>query len=258
LIPPKYVYEGDEDRARELRGFAQSQLEILRNSMRFQDLKQGTRVVKFDNGTIIELTRCFGLETAIVYVPVRKAGEEEEEKVAYKVVYITAVSVIKQGASPSVNLCEGAVLPFQPIEISGLTSLGDDTDYTFQIRGGVPPYTCEVTDNEFWLKESEDSEELLRECEAHVQAPLCNGGTYHGWLGGLEGITGMLYTLLGGGVVNKDICERYDGIYIYRGDIIVHVGLFPCFDGELIVTDICGNRGTVCIELGPRSIRMGC
>ena len=54
MIPPRYVYIGDKEEASKLREFAQSQLEILRNSMSFQDLKQGRRVIRFSNGVIIE------------------------------------------------------------------------------------------------------------------------------------------------------------------------------------------------------------
>jgi len=60
---------GDAVEAEKLRGFALSQLWILRNTMEFQGLKQYTRVVRFSDGSYVRAFSCFGLDSVTVFVP---------------------------------------------------------------------------------------------------------------------------------------------------------------------------------------------
>jgi len=252
-IPPKYVYEGDEEKARAFRGFAQSQLEILRNDMGFQGLKQDKRTVNFSDGTIIECKINHGLEQATIYCP-PVIVEEEEEKVVEITSYIESPGGVlkqgatigaipgikscnKQGAVAPIETCEGAVLPFQEPIIAG----------NIQVRGGVPPYTWKITGEDYYFKDEDGNN--VYESGGELQPPMCVGGIYHGWLGGLQGVTGMLYILLGGGIINKDICERGGGYYLYRG-LIEFFFTVQC-GGTLFVEDICGNKASVELEATP-------
>jgi len=249
LIPPKYVYEGDKEKARKLRRFAQSQLEILRNSMTFQDLKQDRRVVKFDDGTIIELRRSFKLETAIVYVPVRRVIEEEEEKVIYEIVLETVTSIMKQGSSPKISLCEGAIDPFVEPEISpGPPDPDAFAEIPYQVNEGVPPYIWRIEgDDYYFINQNEEGSDIeVTESEGNLIPPFCIGGAFHGYRGGLQGISGMFYALLGGSIITKDICERAGGHYRYLGDITLY-SRASC-GGRIVVTDICGNEAYVDLE----------
>jgi len=64
-----YKYLGDKFNAKSLRHFGFAQLEILRNAMRFQGLKQNKRIVEFASGINVTCTSVFGIDTVNIYVP---------------------------------------------------------------------------------------------------------------------------------------------------------------------------------------------
>lgn len=64
-----YKYLGDKGNAKVLRHFGFAQLEILRNAMKFQGLKQNKRIVEFSSGINVTCTSVFGIDTVNIYVP---------------------------------------------------------------------------------------------------------------------------------------------------------------------------------------------
>ena len=84
-VPCRITLEGDKNYARDFIGAAQSQLRILENQLKFQDLKQGTRRTRLDHKTIAESSICFDLSEVKIYsepVGVREEGEEGLDKLA--------------------------------------------------------------------------------------------------------------------------------------------------------------------------------
>lgn len=77
----RYITSGDGFRAKGLLGEGRHQLSILRNAMKFQGLKQLQRVVKFNDGTIIKCSSCFGQDTVNVFVPPYIPEPVEERKI---------------------------------------------------------------------------------------------------------------------------------------------------------------------------------
>lgn len=262
MIPIKYVYKGDEEGARGLRRFAQTQLEILRSSMKHQNLKQDKRTVMFDDGRTVKISINHGLEVANIYCPPVEVEDIGVEGITAQLVStgsvleqsaaIAALPVQQgcneQGANATVDTCKGAVLPFE----TNLRIVGADLDlfastlpppkFAFQVRGGVSPYTWKVTGDDYYFIDKDDKH--VKEIVGRSQAPMCVGGKYHGYYGGLDGITGMLFMLMGGAIINKDLCERAGGeLYLYRGIIAVHAK--PFCGATLDVEDICGNTASI-------------
>ena len=264
MIPPRYIYEGDERKAKELRRFAQSSLRTLREAMSFQGLEQDKRTITFSDGTIVKAEISHGLEKATIYCPpvvVEEVEVEEEYSIAKSAggmleqgATITIPSAVQgcneQGANTPMDLCKGAVLPFvAPIIVGADLNLFAATippPYrAYQVRGGVPPYTWSISGEKYYFLDDDDNRIYVS--EGHTQAPMCTGGAYHGYYGGLEGITGMLFMLMGGGVVSRDLCLRAGGTaYLYRGIIAIHAE-FVC-GGMLRVRDICGMEAEVELE----------
>lgn len=263
MIPPRYTYKGDEEKARSLRGFAQSQLEILGRAMTFQGLKQDKRIVTFSDGTVIKAEIDHGLGTATVYCPPAAAEAEEIGVKEITAIVNSTGGILRQGASigdlsaipccneqgaaAPVELCEGAILPFNLPIIVGNNHPFPGEKHEYQVRGGIHPYTWLVTGDDYFFKDEEDNH--IYETGGHVQAPLCHGGKWHGYYGGAEGITGMLFMLMGGRPINKDMCERDGGtLYLYRGTVEVYTG--AACGGKLVVTDACGEEAEMVLE-GP-------
>ena len=69
MIPPKVILEGDKIKAEKLRGFALSQLEILKNTMKFQNLKQDVRMLQLAGGSWIKAVSNFGLNVVTIFAP---------------------------------------------------------------------------------------------------------------------------------------------------------------------------------------------
>lgn len=65
----RYITSGNEFVAKGLLGAGRHQLSILKNAMSFQKLKQLQRTVRFNDGTIIKCSSCFGQDTINVFVP---------------------------------------------------------------------------------------------------------------------------------------------------------------------------------------------
>jgi len=78
-VPKKIVITGDIDRGKTYLGQADSQLNILQNQMRFQDLQQGSRTVKLADDVVVECWSCFSLSAVHIHV-VPGAGKEAEKK----------------------------------------------------------------------------------------------------------------------------------------------------------------------------------
>ena len=94
LIPPKIKLIGDTKEGERLRGFALSQLQILHNSMSFQNLKVYTRVVRFDDGSYIHAFSSFGVDVVTVYVPPVSLPEREVVEVIEDVfVYVDSCKI---------------------------------------------------------------------------------------------------------------------------------------------------------------------
>ena len=64
-----YFLHGDREGAINLRGFAQQELMKLRIQMSFNGLGQDRRSVRFQDGSIVECTSVFGVETVNLYAP---------------------------------------------------------------------------------------------------------------------------------------------------------------------------------------------
>ena len=77
MLPPIVDLLGNKEEAEKLRGFALSQLRILRNTMEFQGLKQYTRIVRFSDGSYIRAFSVFGLNTVTIFVPPVSIPERE-------------------------------------------------------------------------------------------------------------------------------------------------------------------------------------
>ena len=91
----RYITSGNESRAKGLLGEGRHQLSILRNAMTFQGLKQLQRVVRFNDGTIIKCSSCFGQDTVNVFVPPYIPVEEERKIV--KVYYCWCNNYFTEG-----------------------------------------------------------------------------------------------------------------------------------------------------------------
>jgi len=66
-VPCKITTSGDKEYARKFIGAAQSQLRILENQLKFQDLEQGVRKVRLDPRTTCEASFCFDLSEVKIY-----------------------------------------------------------------------------------------------------------------------------------------------------------------------------------------------
>jgi hypothetical protein len=77
LTVPRVKLLGDIAEAEKLRGFALSQLQILHGAMKFQGLKQYTRVVRFCDGSYVRAFSSFGLDLITVFVPPISIPERE-------------------------------------------------------------------------------------------------------------------------------------------------------------------------------------
>jgi hypothetical protein len=83
-VPCRITLTGDEDYARNFIGAAQSQLRILESEMRFQNLKQGVRKVRFSQRTTVEARICFNLKEIIIYcMPIFDEGREFFDEVGF-------------------------------------------------------------------------------------------------------------------------------------------------------------------------------
>ncbi|MDO9565915.1 MAG: hypothetical protein Q7J15_04165 [Candidatus Desulfaltia sp.] len=81
----RYITSGNEFAAKGLLGEGRHQLSILKNAMTFQNLKQLQRTVRFNDGTAIKCSSCFGQDVVNVFVPpgIPVAVEREIVKVEY-------------------------------------------------------------------------------------------------------------------------------------------------------------------------------
>lgn len=61
--------DGDVDQAKTLIGFAKNQRNILKNLMGFNGLQQDQRIVKFDDGSVITVQSCFGIDKIWISCP---------------------------------------------------------------------------------------------------------------------------------------------------------------------------------------------
>lgn len=77
----RYITTGNEKIARSLLGEGRHQLTILKNAMTFQKLQQLQRIVRFDDGTVIKCSSCFGQDVVNVYVPIIPVPVEKERKI---------------------------------------------------------------------------------------------------------------------------------------------------------------------------------
>jgi len=83
---------GNTAEAEKLRGFALSQLRILIDSMKFQGLKQYTRVVRFSDNSYIRAFSSFGINTVTIFAPPVSIPSREIVEVE-EAVYIAPESV---------------------------------------------------------------------------------------------------------------------------------------------------------------------
>lgn len=68
-IPCKITLLGDKDYAKNFIGAAQSQLNILKNAMNFQKLRQGVRRTQLNQRIMVEANVCFNLSEVKIYCP---------------------------------------------------------------------------------------------------------------------------------------------------------------------------------------------
>ena len=81
MIPTKVVIIGDLARGQMFKGFAENQLRILRRSMKFQDLNEGSKTVKPYPDVVVECWSSFSLSEINIHVLGKKGeGEELEEE----------------------------------------------------------------------------------------------------------------------------------------------------------------------------------
>lgn len=80
----RYITTGDEKIARSLLGEGRHQLTILKNAMAFQKLQQLQRIVRFDDGTVIKCSSCFGQDVVNVYIPIVPKPVKKERKIIHK------------------------------------------------------------------------------------------------------------------------------------------------------------------------------
>lgn len=79
-VPKKIVVTGDIDRGRTYIGQADSQLNILQNQMRFQNLDQGWRTVKLAEDVVVECWSCFSLSAVHIHATPPKPAEKKKEE----------------------------------------------------------------------------------------------------------------------------------------------------------------------------------
>lgn len=91
----RYITSGNEFAARGLLGEGRHQLSILKNAMSFQNLKQLQRNVRFDDGTTMKCSSCFGQDVVNVFVPPYIPVEEERKIV--KVYYCWCNNYFTEG-----------------------------------------------------------------------------------------------------------------------------------------------------------------
>jgi hypothetical protein len=78
MIPPKIIIKGDPALGSMFIGEAYSQLNILRDSMKFQGLKQSFRTVEVAPGVLVQCNRNYNLETVTIYT--QGGGQEQEQR----------------------------------------------------------------------------------------------------------------------------------------------------------------------------------
>lgn len=77
-VPRTIIISGDQEKGVSLIGFADAQLKILENEMRFQRLKQGHRTVRVDQQSVVECWSCFALQQVTIHVD--PAGGKPKKK----------------------------------------------------------------------------------------------------------------------------------------------------------------------------------
>ncbi|MDX9893852.1 MAG: hypothetical protein RBS34_00300 [Desulfofustis sp.] len=79
-VPRKLVISGDKEAGQQHVGFADTQLAILENDMRFRGLKQGHRTIRISQDIVVEVWSCFALQQVNIYVAPTGGKEEVEKK----------------------------------------------------------------------------------------------------------------------------------------------------------------------------------
>jgi len=82
--------------AKGLLGEGRHQLSILKNAMTFQSLQQLQRIARFDDGTVIKCSSCFGQDVVNVFVPVPEVPAREERKII-EVLYCWCTNYFTEG-----------------------------------------------------------------------------------------------------------------------------------------------------------------
>lgn len=79
-VPPKISFQGDRFKASLLQGEARELLRKLLGDMEFQGLKQGSKTLRYDDGTVISAEHRFGESVLNIYCPEISVPSEEKKK----------------------------------------------------------------------------------------------------------------------------------------------------------------------------------
>lgn len=233
MIPPKVILEGDTVKAEELRAFALSQLRVLHRQSSFDELKQDSRVLTFSNGSRIEVTSRFGLDTVSIYVPEAAEPEVEEPKAAE-----VDVPVDVEVRGGTIASYAGPVEVFGCIDIPDLVWNPDNSEggmergseRTLFVSGGAPAtrplgsplrYYWRVSGKGYWFDEEYTSTEI----ETVLLTPSsCEGRPE---------------------VASEEDCEADGGVWVFGS---TKTKLYSdgtiCGPATVTVTDICENEAS--------------
>jgi hypothetical protein len=154
MIPPAVELLGDRAEAEKLRGFALSQLRILLDTMKFQGLKQYTRIVRFSDGSYVRAFSSFGIDTVAVFVPPVSIPEREiveiEEAVHIAPEPCEVGIEVKMPEVIGVDCCATAD-PVAYDTVNSDETIDRDGTASVIITDGCPPFTWSVAGTGFWF-----------------------------------------------------------------------------------------------------------
>ena len=219
MIPAKISLSGDKVRAEKLRAFGLSQLQILQEQMTFQDLKQGTRRVSFEDGSFVKIKSVFGLNEVSIFVPLVIVEKAEVEELAIRRTNIdTSGGRLGLRAGPViVAVCDPEIiLPISWPDDKNPETMERGTDSLIYIEGGMSPYKWEIEGQGYWFDENYTLTVLEN---IHANVP--------GWCSPSIGET-------------QEICEGNGGTWRYLGcRVRLYADNTICGIAQIKVTDVC-------------------
>lgn len=236
MIPPKITLAGDHHKARGLSAFALSQLRVLQSAMKFRNLKQDVRRLRFENGSYIIIESSFGRDTIRIFVPpIPEVKRVEEEEVGILEAVVKGGVLEMYAGIVEVAPCDG--VPTLAWEEGNPTKIGRLGATQFTVRGGVPAMDpvklLGIDSNYYWTLTGGEGYWFNSD---HTEREQVTTTTIRG---ACEGAYGL----------DEVECLANGGIWIYAGArVLIYTSDTICAPCILTVSDICGNE--VQMEIG--------